>query len=173
MERDENNGRLDELIKGIRIAMLTTRDERGGLRSRPMATQRGRFDGDLWFFTREHAGKSDEIFHDQCVNLSYANLDDEAFVSVSGRAQIVKDRDKMKALWSPHYLAWFPAGLADPDLALLRVHVERAELWDSPPNAAEPILGTAKAAWTGTPALQDDARYHAKLGFDASETRTP
>ena len=41
--------KLGELIKDIRIAMLTTVDEDGSLRSRPMATQDAEFDGVLWF----------------------------------------------------------------------------------------------------------------------------
>jgi general stress protein 26 len=37
--------------------------------------------------------------------------------------------------------AWFPDGLDDPDLALLRVHVEAAEYWDSPSSTMVHIVG--------------------------------
>ena len=43
------------------------------------------------------------------------------------------------------------AGLVDPQLALLRVRIERAEYWDAPGKAAY-LLAVAKASLTGKPA---------------------
>jgi len=42
----DNVKKLRELIKDMRFAMLTTAEEDGTLRSRPMATQEFDFDGD-------------------------------------------------------------------------------------------------------------------------------
>ncbi len=36
----------------------------------------------------------------------------------------------MEELWRPAYRAWFPQGLDDPPLALLKMDVEQAEYWD-------------------------------------------
>ncbi len=47
----DNIKKLNNLIKDIRIAMLTTQESDGTLRSRAMGTQQVEFDGDLWFFT--------------------------------------------------------------------------------------------------------------------------
>ena len=65
--------KLGELIKGIRVAMLTTVDSEGCLHSRPMATQDAEFDGTLWFFTEADSLKIHELERDRHVNLSYAN----------------------------------------------------------------------------------------------------
>jgi general stress protein 26 len=130
-EKKSDTKLLAEKIKGIRIAMMTTL-EHGILRSRPMATQEMEFDGDLWFFTQADAAKVGEIEQHQQVNISYAKPDDNLFVSVSGTAELVHDQKKMKELWKPYYKAWFPKGLDDPGLALLKVHVESAEYWDAP-----------------------------------------
>lgn len=51
-ERNEHIKKLGELITDIKFAMLTTVEQDGSLRSRPMATQQVEFDGDLWFFHR-------------------------------------------------------------------------------------------------------------------------
>ena len=40
------------------------------------------------------------------------------------------DPAKARELWSPFLKAWFPQGLDDPDLVLIRVEVESAEFWD-------------------------------------------
>jgi general stress protein 26 len=147
MENDVQ--KLAEMIKGIRVAMLTTVETDGSLHSRPMATMERDFDGTLWFFTDIHSAKVDEVQHDRHVNLSYAKPGDQQYVSVSGRATVVRDRSKMEELWSPIHKAWFPEGLDDPGIALLRVEVEKAEYWDSPSSTAVRLFGLAKALATG------------------------
>ncbi|QSQ11510.1 pyridoxamine 5'-phosphate oxidase family protein [Myxococcus landrumensis] len=123
---------LSTLIHGIKVAMMTTVDADGSLHSRPMWTQDHDFDGDLWFFTRAHAHKVDELEEDHHVNISFADPSRERYVSVSGRCQLEKDPRRMREMWSPALEAWFPQGLDDPELALLRVSVQRAEYWDTP-----------------------------------------
>lgn len=148
-DNNENIKKLRELIKDIKFAMLTTVEEDGTLRSRPMATQHIEFDGDLWFFTNANAPKVDEVQHEEHVNVSYANPDKQSYVSVSGRAQLVRDRQKIEELWNPLFKAWFPKGLDDPDLALLKVSVDQAEYWDSPSSTVARLVGFVKAITTG------------------------
>jgi general stress protein 26 len=131
-DRSESIGRLGELIKGIPIAMLVTRAGDGTLRARPMATQEATFDGTLWFFTAHHSNKVTELAESPEVGLTYEDHSGHRFVSLSGRAELVRDAAKAKELWSPRYREWFSKGLEDPELALLRVDVSRAEYWDSP-----------------------------------------
>ena len=140
---------LREKIKDIRIAMLTTIDEDGSLRSRPMATQETESDGELWFFTAAGSAKAGEVERDHRVNLSYADPDDQRYVSVSGTARMVRDRAKAEELWNPILKAWFPKGLDDPELALLRVQSEKAEYWDSPSSKMVQLVGFIKAVTTG------------------------
>jgi len=151
-ERGEAVEKLRQLIKGIDIAMLTTVDESDGtLRSRPMGTQQVEFDGDLWFFTRASAPKVDEVEHEQQVNVSYADVGHNRYVSVSGTARLVRDHKKNEELWNPVLKAWFPKGLDDPDLALLRIEVNKAEYWDSPSSTLVALAGFVKAIATGKP----------------------
>ncbi len=152
--------KLGEEIKGIRIAMMTTVEEDGMLRSRPMATQEADFDGDLWFFTGAGSPKVDEVEHDRHVNISYSKPDDNRWVSVSGTAQLVRDRAKIDELWKPFLKAWFPKGKDDPELALLRVNVTDAEYWDTQSGAVAHTIGLIKAVATGQ---QYDPGDHEKL----------
>lgn len=147
--REEHINRLDELIKGIKVGMLTTADTDGTLRSRPMATQQVEFDGDLWFFTNVDTAKTNEVEHDRRVNVSYADPSDNRYISVSGSAQLIRDKSKAKEVWSPIYKAWFPKGLDDPNIALLKVQVEKAEYWDAPSSTIVQIAGFVKALATG------------------------
>ncbi|BCL80135.1 pyridoxamine 5-phosphate oxidase family protein [Ktedonobacteria bacterium brp13] len=126
---------LYDKIKAIRLAMMTTADADGVLHSRPMVTQDPKdmkSDGYLWFLTYASASKVGEVEKNHHVNLAYAKSDDNLFVSVSGTAECVHDKARVKALWSPLYKTWFPNGPDDPAIALLRVHVEHAEYWNAP-----------------------------------------
>jgi len=149
-ERQADIKRLGELIEDIRIAMLTTVDDNGALRSRPMATQEVEFDGDLWFFTSDPSGKAGEIRRNQQVNVSYVSTDDDHYVSIMGHAEIVDDAAKMKDLWKPVMKAWFPDGLDDPTLRLIKINVEGAEYWESKGGKVGALLGVVKNLVTGT-----------------------
>ena len=140
---------VNKLIKKIKVAMLTTADTDGTLHSRPMATQSHEFDGTLWFFTHEHSGKVHEVESARQVNVSYANPSDQEYVSLSGTASVVRERGKIDELWSPLLKAWFPKGKEDPEIALLRIEVEKAEYWDSPSGTVVKLVGFAKALITG------------------------
>lgn len=148
--REEQIAKLAELIKGIKFAMLTTVEEDGSLRSRPMEARAQEFDGDLWFFTRASAPKVEEVEREQNVNVSFADPNEQHYVSVSGKARLVRDRQKIEELWSPVYKGWFPKGLDDPDLALLKVTAEKAEYWDGESSTVAYLAGMVKAAVTGT-----------------------
>ncbi|MEJ7698357.1 MAG: pyridoxamine 5'-phosphate oxidase family protein [Pyrinomonadaceae bacterium] len=147
--REEAIEKLRSLIKNINTAMLTTIDG-GVLRSRPMQTQETETGGDLWFFTSSETHKAEEIEKDNRVNLAYASPNDNSYVSVSGRAELVKDRAKMEELWNPILKAWFPKGLDDPNITLLKVSVEAAEYWDSASSTIVQVAGFIKALVTGT-----------------------
>lgn len=146
--RRDSIEKISKLIEGIDFCMLTTIDG-GKLRSRPMSTQQAEFDGEIWFFTSDNTHKVDEIAKDDRVCAAYAKPGDDTYVSVSGRAEIVRDRDKIKELWNPILKAWFPEGLDDPHLCLLKVTAEQAEYWDSPSGKLVQLFGFVKALATG------------------------
>ncbi len=159
--KQESIKKLKGLIEDIDFAMLTTHAN-GKLRSRPMSTQKFEFDGDLWFFTSDQTHKVEEIEKDSEVNVAYSQPDDNTYVSVSGTASIVKDRAKIEELWNPILKAWFPKGLDDPTLCLLKVSVEEAEYWDSPNSTLVQIAGFVKALVTGKSA---DGGDHGKVNL--------
>jgi general stress protein 26 len=122
--------KLNELIKGIDFAMLTTIRPNGSLHSCPMATAEVHGDGALWFFSRNKSEKVEAIKSDPRVNLAYSDSSSQRYVSITGNAEPLRDHVKAKELWSPVYERWFPKGLEDPDLILLRIQVRDAEYWD-------------------------------------------
>ncbi len=144
--------KLCGLINDINFAMLTTVSEDGKLRSRPMGTQQVDFQNNaLWFFTSKGSPKTDEIYHEQQVCVSYADPSKQQYVSVSGQALVIHDKAKARELWNTAAEVWFPKGVDDPRLVLLRVGIEAAEYWDSNVNGMVQLFRSAKAALTGEP----------------------
>lgn len=133
--------RLATMIRGINVAMLTTRGPDGSLRSRPMASPDAEFDGTIWFFTQAGTEKAIEVSQYPEVNVSYVAAAEHRYVSLSGRATLVDDREKMAELWAPAHRTWFPQGLEDPDLRLIRIDIDRAEYWDMLSAAMAQLLG--------------------------------
>ncbi len=157
MSHEDELKKLRELIKDIRFAMLTTIENDGSLRSRPMASQEAEFDGHvLWFFTYDDSPKAAEVRHDNRVNVSFADNDNNRWVSVSSTAELVHDRAKMEELYNPFLKTWFPQGLDTPNIALLCVETEQTEYWDTPSSAMVHLFGVVKATVTGTPPDPDE-----------------
>jgi general stress protein 26 len=147
-DRKDAHAKLWSMIKGIRVAMLTSWDGQR-MHARPMHGYQEGFEGELWFFTRLDSGKTHEVMRFDQVNLAYADTGSNTYVSVAGRAEIVLDRETTKRFWNPHVSAWFPKGLDDPDLALIKVTAEGAEYWDSTSSSMRYFWEVATANLTG------------------------
>lgn len=145
----EGKKKIGELIKSIRIAMLTTAADDGSFDSRPMATQETEFDGVVWFLTREESGKVSEIKADSHVSLVYADPSNSKFVSAKGSASVNQDRAKIHELWSPMYKAWFPGGEEDSHIAVLRIEITEAQYWEASSSKLLRGLKYVAAAATG------------------------
>jgi general stress protein 26 len=137
------------LIKDIRCALMVTHGADGKLSGRPMVAAQKTFEGELWFMTRDSTPKTRDVVADSHVLLAYSEPKDQNYVSVSGTADLVHDRSKIKELWSEPMRTWFPHGPDDEAICLIRVRVESAEYWDAPSSAWVYAYGYAKARLTG------------------------
>ena len=162
-ERQDTINTLRGLIEGMSVAMLTTSPTEGKLRSRPMIPARHEFDGDVWFFVSGVSPICSEIRERPAVNVSYATPTKDQFVTLSGTAEIVTDRQKMELLWREELRDWFAEGLATPDLVLLRVAVEEAEFWDKQASTGGGFF-SSMISWKGTFEL-----VHEKVGWSETD----
>ena len=138
--------RLNELIKGIDTAILTTVRSDGSLHSCPMASHAADEGGFLWFLSDNNTEKVEAVRTNQRVNVAYINHNSHRYVSVSGCCELVRDHERTTQLWNPSYASWFPAGLDDPRLILMKVDVQQADYWDASQARMVPLVGFARAA---------------------------
>ncbi len=137
--------KLYDLIDEIETAMFTTRRADGRLVSRPMATQKRSAGADLWFVTMRSSEKLIEIGEDPHVNLAYYKDRTREWVSVSGRARIVDDREKVRELYQPDWRAWFgdeggpnDGTPDDPRMVLIGVEIDMAMYLEV--NKPQPVV---------------------------------
>lgn len=150
MAKESDYEKLREMIKDIDLCMLTTVDEGDDLHSRPMSLNGDVDDqGNLWFFTSSNSHKASEIERTPNVNVSFIDTDQQHYVSISGDAELVQDKQKIKELWKPVLKAWFPDGPDQPDIALLKVRVKKAEYWDTPSSTIAQAISFVSAIFTG------------------------
>ena len=138
------------LVSRAKVAMLTTTTQEGKHVSRPMALQEAEFDGDLWFFAYEDSAKAAQVRATPEVNVSFSD-EKHSWTSISGRAEVVHDRQKAEQLYSTVLQAWFPDGLETPGLALIRVEADTAEYWEGPTSTVAWVAGNLRAVVTRNP----------------------
>lgn len=143
----EDVQKVVDLINDAKIAMVTTIDEDGKLVSRPLAVQKVEHDGDLWFFTDRSSSQAAHVTRNPGVNVSFSRRD--AWVSVSGDAEIIEDHERARQWWNPMVEAWFPDGPDTPSLVFLRVDAASAQYWDSPGGTLATVIGFIKSKATG------------------------
>lgn len=146
----EATEKLWDMIKDVGFAMMTTEDG-DDLRARPMVAVQKEFSGSLYFFTRASSHKVQEVEQDERVGVTYADPSKQDYVSLSGRARLVRERGTIDAHWQESLRTWFPKGKDDPDIAILKVDVTAAEYWDSPNSKMVHAYGYVKAVLTGEP----------------------
>jgi general stress protein 26 len=107
--------------------MLTTQFV-GGLRARPLEARPDRNGGSIFFVTDIHSSKEDDINTAPDVGLFFIDSSSKAYLSITGRASVMRDVDKAKAVWRKTDGVWWPSGPSDPDVCLLRIEPLTAEL---------------------------------------------
>jgi general stress protein 26 len=86
------------------------------------------------------------------VNASFADVGSQQYASLTGTAEIVRDRARIKELWLPELRAWFPDGIDTPDIALLKVSVEYGEYWDGSQSLLAHAVNFVSSMVKGKPA---------------------
>ena len=160
---DENkHDRVWDIIEKVGVCMLTTRFA-GGLRARPLEARPDREAGVIWFVTDARSGKEHEIEAHADVGFVVIDHKDKAYLSITGKASVIDDHAKAAAIWKKSDNMWWK-GPDDPNVRVLRLVPERAELWDGPSNAAIAAFEFAKARLTGAkPKLGENRKVTVKM----------
>lgn len=149
-EINKNVEKLIEMVKGVRVCMLLTNERNAeNLSGRPMSISKIDDDGNIWFFTKSSSYKVDEIEESKKVSIAITNESSNNYLMIHATAKLVNDKTKMKELWSSILKAWFPLGLDDPDMTLIKVTPNEVNYWDSSSSKMVVLFNMLKAIVTG------------------------
>jgi general stress protein 26 len=140
--------KFNKLVNDINVCMFIT-ENKDDEHTRPMATIEVEENGTLWFFTDIRSIKVEEVSTQREVHLVYAHPGKESYIDVWGSAQVVTDKQSIKDKWSPIVKAWFPNGVDDPNIALLKVTPYNIYYWDAETGKMVSFLKIAASAITG------------------------
>jgi general stress protein 26 len=148
MALESPTDRVWDIVEKIGVGMLTTRFA-GGLRARPLEARPDRSAGIIWFVTDVRGLKDDEITAAPEVCFVVTDPNDKAWLSISGRAIVTRDRAMAALIWKQTDDVWWPGGPEDPNVRVIKLEPQTAELWDGPASAAVAAFEFAKARMTG------------------------
>ena len=158
LEGDKALTKLRELLADFPIAFMVTVLD-GTLTARPIGVvgDHAAFDGALWFITDKRSRKVQAIESGSTTALVFQNDKDGAYLHMSGRATVVDDRGKLEELYTTLQRAWFPLGLDDPNITLVRFDAEQGDYWDSHDSLVRLAVAFAKSVVTKTPGKSGNA----------------
>jgi len=141
--------KVAELVKGINVCMLTA-GSCGRLISHPMNPLELDSQGDFWFFASHQAATQLDL---SFINIGFSDEDRAIYVSLSGRAELLCERGRIDALWTPLVKPWFSLGKDDPDLALMKFSTHTAAYWDAKSSKMVRLFASIAAAKISKPLL--------------------
>ena len=150
--------KVKALLAYFPIAFMVTVDD-GNFTARPIGVvgDHAKFDGTLWFITDKRSRKVAAIENGATTTLLFQNDKEGAYMHLTGRAAVVEDRARLEELYTTLQRTWFPKGLDDPDITLVKFAVEEGNYWDSHDSYLRLAFAFAKSIVTGEPGKSGNA----------------
>jgi len=142
---DESLAQIRAVIDDAETVILTTVGHGGTLRGRPMIPHTDGDPDEIWFATRAPSSKASEIELDARAMVSYQG--DATALVLSGRAEVIRDPAEIRRRWDASWDRWFRGGADSGDVALVRFHADRAELWDASGVSLVELAWEVVRAW--------------------------
>lgn len=121
---------LRTMVTGLDVCMLITTDAEGHRHNRQMAAIRIDDEGNCWFFASKGSGKLRDLANNNKLQVVFADPGKNNYVEIHGIAEVICDQQQLARNWSPLVSEWFPRGIDDPRVCLVRVDTTNVFYWD-------------------------------------------
>ncbi|MGO4567593.1 pyridoxamine 5'-phosphate oxidase family protein [Rhizobium sp. 2YAF20] len=155
MVETDDIARIWSLIDKIGFCMLSTRSGEH-IKARPMSAYAEPLENSIYFLSDVASDKNGEIARWPNVCLAFADIRGQKYVSVSGVAVVIDDRELVKELWATPGKAWWQ-DQNNQSIRVLKVTPISAEYWDSPGTVISYINMAAAAISDTKPGMGDNA----------------
>lgn len=158
MENGKSN--LYELVKGFDVAMLVTHQSKE-MHARPMVIARLDKGMDAYLLTDTDSVKVEEIDKNPHALLTFQST--KQFASVKGAITIDHDRALLKTMWKETWKIWFPKGMDDPSVAVLKFTALEGEYWNNSGLQGLKYVFDATKAYISGERPKPDSDQHNKI----------
>jgi general stress protein 26 len=122
---------ISSKMRNLDICMLTTQSSRGALNSRPMSNNGDvEYEGDSYFFSYDSSSAVKDIEANPHVNIGFEGPKN-LYISVTGKASIIRTRGRMEEHWLDELKQWFKEGLDTPGIVMVHVTGSRIKYWQN------------------------------------------
>lgn len=129
--------RIKDAVDKAETCFFCTRPAAGGSSGvRPMGVRDVDEAGNLWFLSAADSNKNRELAADPHVDLYFQGSAHSDFLHLTGEATVLRDRPRIKELWSPLIKTWFTEGVDDPRITVLKVTPREGYYWDTKHGSA-------------------------------------
>ncbi|WP_350655603.1 pyridoxamine 5'-phosphate oxidase family protein [Psychrobacter sp. S1-30-MNA-CIBAN-0213] len=164
MSKQEHIDKIQDVIKDVKFAMMSTVNSKGDIHAWPMTTSEASIgDKEIWFIGDKKSDVVKDIQDNPKIGLSYASQDEKDYVSISANAELPTDKDKLDELWSPVYNAFFEHGKEDENVQLIKVVPHGVECWLSGSSTVNMFKMAAAALQDGKTAENIGEQFSVSL----------
>lgn len=150
--------RVWELSKDIDICMFVTWDGEYA-RARPLSARVDRGENSIYFLVNADSAKNAQLERFPKVTMAWSDNSGYKYVTMSGHAKVGNDRSKIEQLWEKTDEAWWDTP-QDPEIRLITVVPDEAELWDSPGKIVATVKMVVAAVTGATPDVGDNVKVN-------------
>ena len=86
-------------------------------------------DGPIWFFTAKDTDLVRAMGQSHRAIAHFVSKGHDLFASMHGELTLDNDRARIDRLWNRFAAAWYQGGKDDPNLQLIRLDLEQAQIW--------------------------------------------
>ena len=152
---------LHDILDNFDTAMMIVNGGDGHVHGRPMAIALLHENAEIYFVTNIESPKIADIQANPTVTLTFQSS--SQFVSLSGRATVVRDKALIDDLWKESLKLWFPKGKDDPAICLIHFSPEDGEYWNNAGAQGLKYAFEAVKAYVKGETAKMDKVQHAKV----------
>lgn len=150
LHKEDAITKLRELIDKIDIGMLCTYPKGSThIHAVPMSRQEVDDEGTIWYLFSAESETHENLQSNNNVTVLFSHVENYNFLSINGSAEILQDKERIEKYWNKFVEAWFEKGKDDPNIRILKVHVDDAHYWDTKTNKFITFLKVATSAVSG------------------------
>lgn len=120
---------MSKKMRDLDLCMMTTITKSGMTASRPMSNNGDvEYDGNSYYFTWEKSHLVKDLEKNNHVSLTFSGPK-KLFLSVSGKAKLIRSKDKMAEHWVKSLDQWFKDGIDTKGVVMINVKAKRIKYW--------------------------------------------